>query len=396
MNRSYQQYKQIFKSQQFPLAFVDLDLLDNNINTILERTHRGNIRIASKSVRSVEILQYLFSKSDRFKGIMSFTANESLMLVDKGFDDILLGYPCVDKPLINQIASKISEGKTIVLMVDLVEHVQLINQIGKENNVQIPICIDLDCSSDFGPIHFGVWRSSITNNQTLQVLLDEIKKSDYVKLDGLMGYEAQIAGLGDAIKGDGVKNSIVRFLKKKSIKEIKKRRGAAIQLIKDNGFQLRFINGGGTGSIKETLEEEYITEVTVGSGFYNPTLFDNYSTFSFQPAAGFAVQIVRNPKENYFTCHGGGYIASGEIGHLKEPKIYLPKEAKLDKNEGCGEVQTPVIYKGKEELKVGDPIFFRHAKAGELCERFNYLHLIRNNSIQKTITTYRGDGYSFL
>ena len=372
-----------------------MDLLDKNIETILNRAHRGNIRVASKSVRSIEILKYIFKKSNRFKGIMSFTAEESLLLIQQGFDDILLGYPCVDNSLISQVADAISEGKTIVLMVDLVAHIQQINKIGKEKNIQIPICIDLDCSSDFGPIHFGVWRSSIKNNQQLQVILDEIKKSEFVKLEGLMGYEAQIAGLGDAIKGD-FKNPIIKFLKKKSIKEIKKRRTSAVNLIKENGFNLRFVNGGGTGSIKETLEEENITEVTVGSGFYNPHLFDNYSTFQFEPAAGFAVQIVRNPKQNYFTCHGGGYIASGETGTLKEPKIHLPKNAKLDKNEGCGEVQTPIIYNGKEDLKVGDPIFFRHAKAGELCERFNKLYLIRNNQITDKVNTYRGDNYCFL
>lgn len=372
-----------------------MDLLDKNVETILNRANRGTIRVASKSVRSIGILKYLFQKSDRFKGLMSFTVLESLQLIKEGFDDILLGYPCVENQLISKVSDVILEGKTIVLMVDLVEHIQQINKIGKEKNVQIPICIDLDCSSDFGPIHFGVWRSSITNNNKLQVLLDEIKKSDFVKLDGLMGYEAQIAGLGDNVKGD-FKNPIIKFLKKKSIKEVHKRRTSAIKLIQKNGFKLRFINGGGTGSIKETLQEEKITEVTVGSGFYNPHLFDNYSTFKLEPAAGFAVQIVRKPKENYFTCHGGGYIASGGIEKLKEPKIYLPKNVKLDTNEGCGEVQTPIIYKGKENLKIGDPIFFRHAKSGELCERFNELYLIRNNKIIDKITTYRGDGFAYL
>lgn len=393
--KTYQEYKKTFQNQQFPLAYVDMDLLDKNIDTILKRADRGTIRIASKSVRSIDILKYLFEKSDRFQGLMSFTIPESLKLIQKGFDNILLGYPSVDTNLISKVADTISKGKTIVLMVDLIAHIQQINQIGKEKNVQIPICIDLDCSSDFGPIHFGVWRSSITNNNKLQVLLDEIKKSDFVKLDGLMGYEAQIAGLGDNVKGD-FKNPIIKFLKKKSIKEVRKRRTDAIKLIHENGFQLRFINGGGTGSIKETLQEENITEVTVGSGFYNPHLFDNYSTFKLEPAAGYAVQIVRNPKENYFTCHGGGYIASGGIEKLKEPKIHLLKEAKLDKNEGCGEVQTPIIYSGKENLKIGDPIFFRHAKSGELCERFNELYLIRNNKIINKITTYRGDGFTYL
>lgn len=395
MNKTYQQYKEAFKNKQFPLAYVDMDLLDENIEAILKRTHRGNIRIASKSIRSIGILRYLFKQSNRFKGIMSFTIPESIMLAEYGFDDILVGYPCVDNTLINQVADKIKIGITIVLMVDLPKHIELINEIGRKKNVQMPICIDLDCSSDFGPIHFGVWRSSITNNTKLEALLTGIKQSKYVKLEGLMGYEAQIAGLADAVVGD-IKNPIIKFLKKLSKKEVQKRRTAAINLIKEYGFSLRFINGGGTGSIKETLEEEAITEITVGSGFYSPTLFDYYSTFKFKPAVGFAIQIVRKPKKDIYTCHGGGYIASGEITKIKQPLIHLPKGAKLDLNEGCGEVQTPIKYSGPEALELGDPIFLRHAKAGELCERFNELFLLKNNQIVDKATTYRGNGYSFL
>ncbi|MDB0600900.1 hypothetical protein PL373_07040 [Tenacibaculum maritimum] len=211
-----------------------------------------------------------------------------------------------------------------------------------------------------------------------------------------MGYEAQIAGLGDNVKGDTIKNLMIKILKNCSISKIRKRRTAAINLIKKNGFDLRFINGGGTGSIKETLEEKEITEVTIGSGFYNPHLFDNYRDFQLNPSAGFAIQIVRNPKENYYTCHGGGYIASGSIDKLKAPKIDLLEGARFVANEGCGEVQTPIVYKGKEHLKIGDPVFLRHAKAGELCERFNEICRIRNHKIIDKVTTYRGDGFAFL
>ncbi|CAA0182990.1 conserved hypothetical protein [Tenacibaculum maritimum] len=396
MERNYCTYKEIFKKETFPLAYIDMEMLDANVKILTERANRGTIRIASKSVRSIEILKYLFRKSNKFKGIMSFTVLESLFLVKQGFDDILLGYPCVDKNLISQIADVILKNKTIVLMVDKIEHVALINAVGKEKKVQLPICIDLDCSSDFGPIHFGVWRSSITNNQQLQKLLNSIKKSHFVKLDGLMGYEAQIAGLGDNVKGDTIKNLMIKILKNRSISKIRKRRTAAINLIKKNGFDLRFINGGGTGSIKETLEEKEITEITIGSGFYNPHLFDNYRDFQLNPSAGFAIQIVRNPKENYYTCHGGGYIASGSIDKLKAPKIDLLEGARFVANEGCGEVQTPIVYKGKEHLKIGDPVFLRHAKAGELCERFNEIYRIRNHKIIDKVTTYRGDGFAFL
>src|SRR5205085_937076 len=167
---------------------------------------------------------------------------------------------------------------------------------------------------------------------------------------------------------------------------------ALVDLVKSYGLALRFVNGGGTGSIATTRTEQAVTEITVGSGFYAPALFDNYRDFRYQPTAGFAIEIVRHPHPHIYTCLGGGYIASGSVGLAKQPQPYLPRNAQLIALEGAGEVQTPVKYQGAIPLRLGDPIFMRHSKAGELCERFNRLLLVTNGTIENEVTTYRGDG----
>jgi D-serine deaminase-like pyridoxal phosphate-dependent protein len=69
---------------------------------------------------------------------------------------------------------------------------------------------------------------------------------------------------------------------------------------------------------------------------------------------------------------------------------YLPLE-------GAGEVQTPLqLGENTPEIKLGDPVFFQHAKAGELCERFNELALLQNGKIVEVVKTYRGEGMNFL
>jgi D-serine deaminase-like pyridoxal phosphate-dependent protein len=161
------------------------------------------------------------------------------------------------------------------------------------------------------------------------------------------------------------------------------------------GFNLRIVNGGGTGSMDTTCAEEAVTEVTVGSGFFSPGLFDNYSHFKLMPAAGYAIEVVRQPKPDIYTCLGGGYVASGEVGKLKEPKVFLPEGAKLIPQEGVGEVQTPIRYSGKE-LQLGSPVFLRHSKAGELCEHFNTVLLISKGKVVDEVRTNRGFGEAFL
>jgi D-serine deaminase-like pyridoxal phosphate-dependent protein len=185
-------------------------------------------------------------------------------------------------------------------------------------------------------------------------------------------------------------------LKAYSIPKIAKFRAEAVDHLRAEGVELDLVNGGGTGSMDSTTAEAAVTEITVGSGFFNSHLFDNYSQFKLRPAAGFALPITRLPRPNTYTCLGGGYIASGGIDATKAPKPYLPPGASLIDLEGAGEVQTPVEYNGDEQLSIGDPIFMRHSKAGELCERFNELYFVGDGRILDKVPTYRGEGKCFL
>jgi len=271
----------------------------------------------------------------------------------------------------------------------------MINEVGKKLNVKMPVCVDIDLSDNYPGLRFGVWRSGISNLHQLETFLGHLKQTDYVQLDGLMGYEAQVAGVGDNVVGNTLKNTVVRWLKQRSIKHLRKLREEAVELIASQGHQLRFVNGGGTGSLESTAPEPAVTEVTIGSGFYAPHLFDYYQNFELSPALFYAIPIVRKPTSDVYTCHGGGFIASGGIEQIKAPIVYLPQTGKLDKMEGAGEVQTPIRF-GKlgTTLQIGDPIFLRHAKAGELCERFNKIIFLENEGLLE-VPTYRGDGQSF-
>jgi D-serine deaminase-like pyridoxal phosphate-dependent protein len=396
MAYDYEYYQKIVEGYSFPMALIDMDLLDKNIELIQEQAQATPIRIASKSIRCRYLIDYIKHKLDHCAGVMTYHGREALWLSRQVNDHYLIGYPVVDKKILGDIGLAVKEGRKIVLMVDHPHHLELLEEVGREIEAVFPVCLDLDLSVDFGPLHFGVWRSPITDEKKLDVFLEALKNKDHLRLEGLMGYEAQIAGVGDQVNGQALKSAVIRQLKKRSLPRLRKRRAAAVDQIRRAGHRLTFVNGGGTGSVLSTREEKTITEIAVGSGFFCPHLFDNYQDFKLHPAAFFALQIVRQPKEGVYTCHGGGYIASGGVEALKAPQIHLLPGARLDANEGAGEVQTPVFYKGKEALKIGDPVFFRHAKAGELCEHFKELHLIRNGEIVKSVPTYRGEGKNFL
>jgi D-serine deaminase-like pyridoxal phosphate-dependent protein len=386
----------LFKNHKAPFAWLDLNALDENIATITSRAKGKNIRIATKSIRCRFVLDYLLEKLPHSFGLMAFTLEEALWLSELGFTNILMGYPTYEKQLIEKVFSNPIHTNSICFMVDKLEHIEVLNEIAVKHNAQAKICVDVDMSSTFPGIYFGVYRSSIKNAADLKSLIRSSSSFSNIKWKGLMGYEAQIAGIGDNVPGSAVMNKIIGVLKSKSIKEIAERRSACLKVLSDNSINLDFVNGGGTGSIESTLKEVGVTEITVGSGFYQSHLFDNYSNFKHKPALFYALRIVRKPTDSIFTALGGGYIASGATHASKQPQPFLPKGMKLIKNEGAGEVQTPFEYKGKELLKIGDLVFFRHAKAGELCERFNELILVRANKIEQIVPTYRGEQKCFL
>ncbi|MES2593521.1 MAG: amino acid deaminase/aldolase [Bacteroidota bacterium] len=393
--KDYNYYKTVFKGTQLPFAYVDMDLFNKNTEEIIKRTGNKKIRIASKSIRCLDLIKKVLASNPIFQGVMCYHPLEAVYLSENGLDDLLIAYPIFSEQHIKAICKEIKKGKTIIAMLDLPEHAEQLNRVAQQENCIIPVCIDIDMSSDFGNLHFGVRRSKITKTQQAIELFDTIKKLKNIRLDGVMGYEAQIAGVGD-ITDSFAKNIVIPMLKKKSVKELSKRRADIVNAIESRGHQLKFINGGGTGSIETTITETCVTEITVGSGFYSPGLFDAYKNFRHLPAAAYAIEITRNPLEGVYTCYGGGYTASGSIEKNKSPKPYLPKGAKLIETEGAGEVQTPIVYKGPEKLKLGDPVFMRHAKAGELCERFNSLILVANGEIIGDVKTYRGEGKCFL
>lgn len=394
--RDYTYYKKIFSGHRMPLAYLDLDLLEQNIRQIEASAGGKYIRLASKSIRSVTILKHIFATAPCFRGIMCYAPAEAIYLAEQGFDDLLLGYPIWHTEGIAAIAQAIARGAHITLMLDSCAHVTHIAEIAKQHEVRIPVCLDIDMSLDVPALHFGVWRSPLRTSDQVRPVIESILASSHVYLDGIMGYEAQIAGVGDNAPHSLLKNTLVRWLKQRSVGEVARRRAAIIDLVNRYKLPLRFVNGGGTGSVATTRAEPGVTEITVGSGFYAPALFDNYRAFRYQPAAGFAIEIVRQPGPGLYTCLGGGYSASGAAGPDKLPRPYLPAGAQLVALEGAGEVQTPIKYRGNIQLGPGEPIFLRHSKAGELCERFTRLLLVSRGKIVGEATTYRGDGQCFI
>jgi D-serine deaminase-like pyridoxal phosphate-dependent protein len=384
-----------------PFAVVLLPSWRHNAADLVRRAAGTPIRVASKSVRCRALLKDVLARPG-YAGVMTPTLGEASWLVDSGVSsDVLVAYPTADRAAIRTLAGSADVSAAVTLMVDDIAQLDFIDaQLPPAQRPDLRVCIDLDASwrPVSGRLHVGVRRSPLHGPADVVRLAQHIIDRSGFELVGLMAYEAQVAGVGDAPAGRPLYGRAVRAVQARSVRELTARRAMTVEAIRRLA-DLAFVNGGGTGSVERTVADGVVTEVTAGSGLLAPALFDGYRAFRPLPAALWALPVVRRPGPGIATVLGGGYIASGPAGADRLPQPALPRGLRLLRAEGAGEVQTPVRGAAADQLRVGDRVWFRHAKAGELCEHVDVLHLLDGDdelAVVDIVSTYRGEGQAFL
>lgn len=376
-----------------PLAVVDLDVLEANADDLVRRAGGTPVRLASKSVRVRALLDHVLARPG-WAGIMAFSLAEALWLVEEGHDDVLLGYPVVDRTALAALAASPAARAAVTLMIDDVAQARRASEaLAATGGPDVRVCLDVDASWRPGVgrlrVHLGTRRSPLHEVGDVVRVAREVDGLPGLVVGGLMFYEAQVAGLPDS-------SAAVRLVKARSVADLDRRRGVVRAAVEDVlGRGLDLVNSGGSGSLGTSSADPTVTEVTAGSGLYVPGLFDGYRSFEPRPSAFFALDVVRRPAPGLATLFGGGYIASGPPGHAREPRLALPAGLRLTGSEGAGEVQTPVRLPRGTDVRIGDRVWLRHAKAGELMERFGVVHLVRGERVEASVPTYRGEGRTF-
>ncbi|MFJ9647121.1 alanine racemase [Streptomyces sp. NPDC004244] len=380
-----------------PLAVVDLDAFDANADDLVRRAGGKPVRVASKSVRCRALLERVLARPG-FAGIMSYTLAESLWLARSGFEDVLLAYPSADRAGFAELAGDPKLAGAVTVMVDDPAQLELIDRSRGGGTQEVRVCLELDTALRLlgGRVRIGARRSPLREPAQLAALARAVAARPGFRVVGLMGYEGHVAGVGDALAGRPLRSRAIRLMQAAARRELAARRAEAVRAVRAVVPDLEFVNGGGTGSVQQTAAEDAVTEVAAGSGLYVPRLFDNYTSFRGRPAALFAQPVVRRPGVGVVTVLGGGYPASGAAGADRLPEPYLPPGLRYDPQEGAGEVQTPLLGAAADDLLIGDRVWFRHAKAGEMCERFDVLHLVEGDRVTAVAPTYRGEGRTFL
>lgn len=384
-----------------PFGAISLAALAHNAQSMATRAGGTSIRVASKSLRVRPVIDAVLALPG-YRGVLAYTLAEALWLAQEtptspAIDDVVVGYPTVDRAALHLLATDPTAASRITLMVDSVEHLDIVDAVlppGKREVVRV--CLELDASWNSRMLgHIGTWRSPVHTVEQARALAEAIVARPGFALVGMMAYEGQVAGLVDRPQGRPVWGAAVRWIQRQSVRELAERRALAVAAVREVAA-LEFVNGGGTGSLETTSAETAVTEIAAGSGLFGPHLFDHYTRFSPAPAAAFALSVVRRPNARTATLLGGGWIASGPPGVDRMPLPVWPEGLRMVPREMAGEVQTPVTGDAAARLRPGDRVWLRHTKAGELAEHLNEFALVDGDTVVGMLPTYRGEGKAFL
>jgi len=377
-----------------PIAVVDLDVFDANAADLVRRAGGKPIRVASKSLRVPALIERALA-TDGFAGVLGYTVAEALWLHETGVsDDIVVAYPSVDTAALRRLAASPSAAASITLMIDDPAHLDVVDAARDSRDVPVRVALDLDAGLRVGGQHIGPKRSPLFDTADVLALARRVVERDGFTLVGVMTYEGQVAGVPDDVPDQRTKSLLVRRLKQASMAQLEVRRREISEALA-GVTELEFWNGGGSGSVEATAADGAVTEIAAGSGLLVPGIFDHYAAFEPRPAAFFGLRVSRKPTAAMATVHGGGLVASGATGADRSPVPWAPPGLHLTGLEGAGEVQTPLTGHPASLLRVGDLVWFRHAKSGELFEHVRDVHLVRGESVTGVVPSYRGCDRAF-
>ena len=377
-----------------PIAVVDVDTFDANAADLVRRAAGKPIRVASKSLRVPALISRALDH-DGFAGVLAYTLAEALWLHETGVsDDIVVAYPTVDAAALRRLTSSPSAAAAITLMVDDPVHLDVVDETRSSLAVPVRIALDLDAGLRLGGQHIGPKRSPLFDTADVVAMARKVVERDGFRLVGVMTYEGQVAGVQDDVPDQRTKSLLVRRLKQASMAQLEVRRREISEALAPI-VELEFWNGGGSGSVEATTADGAVTEIAAGSGLLVPGIFDHYAAFDPRPAAFFGLAVTRKPTPTMATVHGGGLIASGATGQDRSPIPWAPPGLHLTGLEGAGEVQTPLTGHPAALLAIGDLVWFRHAKSGELFEHVRDVHLVRGEAVTEVVPSYRGRDLAF-
>lgn len=265
-----------------PQLIVDEAALKQNIQHVqirLAHAQHLKARLVVKSLASLDLLKLLSEQIDTQR-FMVFHQPHIISILENFADaDILLGKP-MPAQVVHQFFEQYMEWSTakIQWLIDTKVRLQQYLEIAKKYS----ICLDINIEIDVGLHRGGVQ----TTQQFTEILALIQQYPQYLKLSGLMGYDAHITKVPAIIK------------KPELAYQSSQQTYANYQQLIQKQFPTLWheelcFNGGGSPTFSFHTTESVCNDLSFGSMLLKPSDFDHDLLQALQPAVWIAAPVLK-------------------------------------------------------------------------------------------------------
>ncbi|MGM0602445.1 MAG: alanine racemase [Bacillota bacterium] len=349
-----------------PSFFVNLDILDENIESMAEMCKEKNKELwpMVKTHKSTQIAKMQAEKGAA--GFLVGTVLEAEKLVEAGFDNIALAYPVVDEKNILRIIELLKKAN-VILAFDGKYAAEKFNIFLTEEEIEAEYLIIIDS---------GLHRLGVKPEKSAE-LAEKFKKYDNLRLKGICTHPGQVYGAADMAE-----------VKKAAAEEVEAVK-TAVRNLEENGFNIEMAATGSTPTAKFAVESDVITVLRPG----NYVFYDN-----MQAAVGVVplercsltvmASIISQPTDDLFILNAGSKclgLDKGAHGNTNIKGYGVVKDHPELLITGLSEEVAKVKIDEKTELRVGDKIEIIPNHSCSAANMTDYILGCRKDEVEEVI-----------
>ncbi len=334
-----------------PALLIDLDVFERNIKIMGDYFNEKNAKLRPhfKSFKCPAIAHKLINAAA--KGITCAKLGEAEVLVNSGIKDILIANQIVDEGKIARLAGMAHGDSKITVAVDNEENIVQLSKAASLIGSTIHILVEVD---------IGMKRCGVNSPEEVLKLAKKIKQSKNLIFEGIQAYEGHLVLIKDYKKRvEGMKEAIEKISKIKLY-------------LKEKGFEISEISGGGTGTYNITGNNTPWTEIQAGSYIF---MDNNYNQLDLPFKSSLTVlATVIHKRHGYAITDAGLKVCSPDSGNtiIKEYQ-----HLKLILNEEHG-----IVFDEKNELSYLQKIEYIPSHCCSTVNLHDQFYCIRNNFLE--------------
>lgn len=382
LNKHLKQYK-----RAIPSLIIDLDLLDENIDTLLKLIpKKAQYRVVVKSLPSRELVNYVMQKSGTKKLMIfhqPFLSDISRTACSE--TDILIGKPLPIQTCAyyyeNRKDNEVFNPETqLQWLIDSSQRLEEYLHFAIKKNLKLGVNLEIDVG-----LHRGGFKDIEDLDKALKLIAENPENFTF---RGFMGYDPHV-----------VKVPSVLLSREKAFSNANNFYKECIELVKQKHPKLwndkLTFNGAGSPTLElHAKNESVLNDIAAGSCLVKPTDFDIDTLEKFKAASFIATPVLKkfthseipaienfkelmsawdpNLKQSFF-IYGGAWMAK----YIQPPGI---SENKLF---GKSTNQTMINASENVKLDVNDFVFLRPHQSEFVFLQFGQILALRNGEISE-------------